>query len=204
MIHLSATRLIFSEGDLATGIYIVCSGKVKVFFKSNQRKKHIQRLAGPGQILGHRGFSDSMVYSVSAETLTDCEIAFIETDDFIKLLRKNHDMNFSVMLFFANELFRSEQRFRIRSRREPDAKVALALVMVLEAFGTDGKPSGSLDLTLNFRELANFSQVALADLAIALKGLDEKGVIKLDGKEIRIIREEELRQIAGSEAEAAL
>lgn len=61
---ISASKTIFSKGDLVRGIYIICSGKVKVLLKTSKGKENIIRIAGHGQILGHRGFNENMIYPI--------------------------------------------------------------------------------------------------------------------------------------------
>ena len=108
--HISSSKTIFSEGDLVRGIYVICSGKVKVLLKTSKGKENIIRIAGPGQVLGHRGFSDNMVYPITGKTLIESEIAYIPNEDFFKLIRVNKDLAYYMMMFFADELLRSEQK----------------------------------------------------------------------------------------------
>jgi len=197
--HISSSKTIFSEGDLVTGIYIICSGKAKVLLKTSKGKESIIRIAGQGQVLGHRGFSDNMVYPISGKTLIESEIAYIPNEDFFKLIKANKDLAFYMMMFFADELLRSEQKLRVSALKTSKEKVAAALVMVINAFGYKDEKSKLIDLGINLRELANFATIAYPTLSKVLDTFMSDGIIGNIENELCVIDEYALRSIAKME-----
>jgi len=198
--YISASKTIFTAGDLVRGIHVICSGKVKVLLKTSERKEDIIRVAGHGQVLGHRGFSDNMVYPISGITLIESEIAYIPNEDFFKLIRANKDLAFYMMMFFADELLRSEQKLRVIGLKSSIEKVASALVMVINAFGYKNEKSKLIDMGVSLRELANFATVANPTLTRVLNTLKKDGIIGGVENEIRIFDEDALRSIARMES----
>ena len=99
--YLSSLTTIFTEGELVKGIYVICSGKAKVLLKTDKKEESIIRIAGKGQILGHRGFSENMIYPISAMSLVESEIAYISNEDFFRLIKGNIDLSFYLMMFFC-------------------------------------------------------------------------------------------------------
>lgn len=198
--YISASKTIFTEGDLVRGIYIICSGKVKVLLKTGKEKEDIIRIAGRGQILGHRGFSDNMVYPISGKTLIESEIAYIPNEDFFKLIRANKDLAFYMMMFFADELLRSEQKLRVNALKSSKEKVAAALVMVINAFGYKNEKSKLIDLGISLRELANFATVAYPTLTRVLVTLQQDGIIENIENEVHVLDEDTLRSLARMES----
>lgn len=73
---------LFLENDAADGIYLLCSGKVKLSVSSRGGKTLILQLAGPGEILGLTASMSGVPYEVSAETLHASKVAFIGREDF--------------------------------------------------------------------------------------------------------------------------
>lgn len=198
--QISATKTIFSEGDLVTGIHVICSGKVKVLLKTSNGKEHIIRIAGQGQVLGHRGFSETMVYPISAETLIESEIAYISNEDFFKLIRANKDLAFYMMMFFADELLRSEQKLRVHALKSSQEKVAAALLMVISAFGFKDEKTKHIDLGLNLRELANFATISFPTLLKVLDTFLHEGIIGNIENELCLLDESALKNLAGKES----
>ncbi|MCF6342264.1 MAG: cyclic nucleotide-binding domain-containing protein [Bacteroidales bacterium] len=194
---LAAGAKVFTTGDLVTGIYVVCSGKFKITMKSDRSDETIIRLAGDGQVLGHRGISENMIYPISAESLVSSELAFIPHEVFFKLLRQNVDLSYFMLMFFADELMRTEQRFRLHILKSDKEKVAASLCLVLDAFGYADGPENKIDSALKLSELSDFSETPETELIKTLKYLSDAGIIDWSVNEIFILNESALRTLAG-------
>jgi len=197
--QISSGKKIFSEGDLVTGMYIICSGKVKVLLHDSKKKEKIIRVSGAGQILGHRGFNDKMTYPISAKTIIDSELAFIPNEDFFHLVRANKDLSFAMMIFFADELMRSEQKQRAVVLKSSIEKVANATIMVVDAFGFTNNKKKTIDLGLSLHELADYAGISFPNLKVALKTLIERDILQECDKEFNLTDEKTLRSLAGME-----
>jgi len=196
---ISAGLKLFSEGDLVTGIYVVCSGKLKITMKTDKSDESIIRLAGDGQVLGHRGISKNMVYPISAETLEDSELAFIPHEEFFTLLRQNIDLSFYMMMFFADELMRSEQKLRLHVLKSDNEKVASSLCMLLDTFGYSKEELNKIDFAMKLSELSNFAEVSKSVMSKVFKYLSDLKIIERVKDEIYILNEPALRKIANIE-----
>ena len=185
--HLALGKKIFSEGDLVHGMYIVCSGKIKLSMRINNNQNDILRIAGKGQVLGHRGFYDDMKYPVSAKTITQSEIALISNDDFIKLVRKNSDLGLFMIQFYSSELLESDQKLKLQTSDSNRARVIFALKRVYEAFGEEKDNKMWMELGLGLDGLANFASVSPEDLIEVLDELKTESKLVLEGEQINII-----------------
>lgn len=77
---------LFLENEPAKGIYLLCSGKVKLSVSSKSGKTLILQLARPGEILGLSSTMSGIPYEVSAETLYPSQVSFIRREDFISFI----------------------------------------------------------------------------------------------------------------------
>ncbi len=188
--HLASEKKIFSEGDLVHGIYIVCSGKVKLSMRVNNNQDDILRLAGQGQILGHRGFYGDMKYPVSAKTIVQSEVVFIPNDDFIKLVRKNSELALFLILFYSSELLQSDRKLMLNTNISNQEKILFALQRVYNAFGEEKENKMWMNLGLDLDSLANFASVSPEDLIEVLDKLKSESKLELEGEKINIIDKE--------------
>jgi CRP/FNR family transcriptional regulator, cyclic AMP receptor protein len=85
--HPSGSTLFF-EGETARGVFLVCSGKVKLSVSSRGGKTLILQIAQPGEILGLSASMAGIPYEVSAETLYPSQIAFIRREDFVRFVHR--------------------------------------------------------------------------------------------------------------------
>lgn len=77
---------LFVEGEMPRGVFVVCSGRVKITTSSAEGKTLIVRIAHPGEILGVSATVLGKPYEVSAETLDPSQLNFIKRLDFLRLL----------------------------------------------------------------------------------------------------------------------
>ena len=79
---------LFLENEPAKGIFLLCSGKVKLSVSSKGGKTLILQLAHPGEILGLSATTSGIPYEVSAETLYPSQISFIRREDFVAFISR--------------------------------------------------------------------------------------------------------------------
>ena len=83
--------VLFVEGQPPRGVYIVCSGRVKLSTTSRDGKTLILRIAQPGEILGLHATVAGKPYELTAETLQSSQLDFVRRDDFLKFLQNHAD-----------------------------------------------------------------------------------------------------------------
>jgi CRP/FNR family cyclic AMP-dependent transcriptional regulator len=81
-----AGSTLFLENEPAKGIFLLCSGKVKLSVSSRGGKTLILQLARPGEMLGLSASMSGVPYEVSAETLHPSKVAFIRREDFLQFV----------------------------------------------------------------------------------------------------------------------
>ena len=83
-----AGSVLFFENEAARGIFLVCSGKVKLSVSSKGGKTLILQLARPGEMVGLSATMSGIPYEVSAEALYPSQIAFIRREDFLRFVNR--------------------------------------------------------------------------------------------------------------------
>src|SRR5205085_8884852 len=68
------------------GVFIICSGRVKLTTSSTEGKTLIVKIAEEGEVLGASATILGKTYEVSAETIEPSQVNFIKRDDFLKFL----------------------------------------------------------------------------------------------------------------------
>jgi len=80
--------ILFLEDEAVRGVFLVCSGKIKLSVSSRGGKTLILQIARPGEILGLSASMSGIPYEVSAETLYPSQIAFIRREDFVRFVNR--------------------------------------------------------------------------------------------------------------------
>ena len=189
--HVAKGELLFKEGDEVKGMFFITSGLVKVHKHWGSEKELILRIAGDGDIVGHRGLGGDSYYPASAMALTPTDICFVEMDFFNATLKVNPDFLFKLMMFFASELKESEKRMRNLAHMPAKGRIANAFITLQEKFGTN--PDGAIGVTLTKQDLASYTGTAYETFFRIMNELTDEEAIVTDAKNIFIRDLEKLR-----------
>lgn len=192
MLHFRKGEFLFKEGDTVTGMYFINSGIVKVHKKWDNDKELILRFANQGAIVGHRGLGSDTIYPVSATALSATDVCFVDIDFFMATLKVNPSYLFDLMMFFAAELKESERRMRNLAHMNTKGRIAFALLALKNKFGNKNDAYIGLDITR--QDFASYTGTTYETLFKMLNDLSEEKIISINGKNITIENEEELKK----------
>lgn len=178
---------IFMEGHPADQLYIVRKGKAKVYSTFESGSTRILRFARDGQVLGHRGIGEDFTYTVTATALAPTTVDLMPMPLFLSTLKANAAFSFHFMLFFAEELRRSEAQTKALMNMGVEQRVAKALLATLHCFGFDKDDKTLLAFTPSRQDLSEYAGTTYESTIRALSALHKKKLIKPVGKEIRIL-----------------
>lgn len=191
-IEFDAGTLIFKEGDPVKGLFIVNTGKVKVYNKETDEKENIIRLAADGEVVGHRGFGGNWIYPVSAKTYEKTITTFIPLTIFNIVAKANAEFTYQLMMFFANELRVSELNINIPVKN----RIAKAILTNYHTFGADPRDNAKISLTIPRKDYANMVSTTYETVIRVLSELNKEKIIELKGKSIRILDFDKLNNIS--------
>lgn len=173
--------IILNEGDLTDSLYIIMSGRVKVFLANEEGKEIVLDTQGPGEYFGEMVL-DEGPRSASVMTLEPCRFQLIPKDDVKALLQSHPD--------FAMHLVR---KLIWRGRVLTEHVKSLALKNVYERFSKllnelsvpeDGKRV--LQEKLSQQEMANRIGASREMINRIIKDLTTGGYITVEGPRIVI------------------
>lgn len=80
---------LFVEGQNPRGVFVVCTGRVKLSTSSADGKTLILRVADPGEVLGVAETLSGKPYQATADVLDPAQANFISREDFLSFLREH-------------------------------------------------------------------------------------------------------------------
>ena len=181
---------IFKEGEVVEGIYFIFHGTVKVHKKWGEEKELIIRFAKDGEIIGHRGLGDENIYPVSGTALQATSACYIDLDFFRTTLKINNDFAVSLLLFYAEELQRSERKMNILAHMQVKGRIAYSLLSLINKFGVT--PAGELNIVLSRQDLASYSGTTYETVFRVLNELMQEGIISFNDRNIIIVNQQKL------------
>jgi len=80
---------LFVEGQSPRGVFILCSGKVKLSTASADRRSLILRISEQGEVLGLPATVTGKPYELTADVIEPTQANFISRTDFLLFLREH-------------------------------------------------------------------------------------------------------------------
>ncbi len=177
-------ELLFAEGDPCTGLFLVASGKIRIFKLSAAGREQALAVEGPGSSFAELPVFDGGNYPAAASALEDAEVFFISRQDFQNFCREHPDVALKVISVVGSRLRRlvgiiEELSFTTVRQR--------LIAMILRLAETTGKPSKDgvqLDLTMSHQDLAAELGTVRELVSRNLSRLQAEGFLEVDGRHI--------------------
>ncbi len=186
---------IYVEGNGATHLYAIRSGKVKLTRARASGEVRITAVLVPGDLFGFEALFDE-AYATSAEALTDCELCLASADDLAQLLKELPRVATDLARYLHGQLARARTRQATATATGAAAKMADYL---LSSCGQDDTLDDGMtvanDLTL--ADLGGILGISPETACRVLSTLKSRGIVETSTTEIRLRDVSRLRRIAG-------
>lgn len=178
------------EGAPVNGLFFIKTGTVKVFRTGINGREQIVRFAKSCEIIGHRGFGTQEYYSIGAIALQDTELHYFSKEYLKETLMQNPKFAYEMMLFYANELNRSENKVKTISQMTVRERVIDTLLYLHRKFGN---LRGYINLPLSRKEYADYAGTTEEQVIRVFSILKKEGLITSKGKKISIVNIQQLK-----------
>lgn len=178
-------QIIFQEGNHASGIFCIHSGKVKLYRRGAEGKEQIIRFAKNSDIIGYRSILSNEALSASASALEDTAACFIPKSFFFEFITKNPKFTMDLMKMACHELGEASKIITNLAQKSVRERLAEVLLILHKTFGSDD--SNTLEVILTREELANMVGTATESVIRLLSEFKKDGLIAMKGKSIQLL-----------------
>jgi len=164
-----AGSIIIKKADAAQHMFLVLSGRIKIFCYSNARKRKTFAYLGPGDFFGEMAVIVDADRSASAEAVATCRLVIIRKPDFRKLLLSDAKLCFNLLRAVSDRLRRADEEIENLLFRNILGRVAKTLFDLARGSGSK-KHKGGLLLQQKYthQELADLVGTTREPLSRAL------------------------------------
>jgi CRP/FNR family cyclic AMP-dependent transcriptional regulator len=180
--------LLFVEGQMPRGAFVLCSGKVKLSTTSREGKVLILKMAEAGEALGLSAVISGTPYEVTAETAGPCQVNFIEREALMRMLEKNGEVGLHSAQALSKE-FQSAYRDIHELVLARSSAGKLARLLLSWTTGRE-KENGANEIrirsSLTHEEMAQMIGSSRETVTRLLSELKKKELIRLEGSTLVI------------------
>ena len=178
------------EGAPMQELYFIKKGKVKTIKTGINGRQQIVRFTKDGDTLGFRGFGTSKRYLIGAYALEDTVLCNFSNEVMLEILHTVPEFTYDLMLFYAEELNKSENNIRKIAHMNVRERVIDSLLYIHRKFG---QTDGTIDIALSRKEIADFAGTTEEQVTRMISSLKKEQLIETTGKRIGLLNITKLR-----------
>ena len=190
--EIKRNQPIFSEGEQATGLYIVVSGSVKIYKLSFDGKEQILHILGAGEPFAEVAVFAGTTYPANAITMEKSRLFYIPRKSFLDLIGQYPSLALSMLATLSLRLRQFAGMIESLSLKEVPGRLATHLLLLSE----QNKGSSEVELAIAKTQLASYLGTIPETLSRILSKLVKAGYIKSEGSVITILDRDGLQDLA--------
>ena len=189
-------QVIFYQGNPPFGLYCVSTGKIKITKTGNDGKESIVRLAGAGDVLGHRSLFSNENYTATATAMEDTAVCFLDKKFIYKAIQDQPTIALNIIQKLSREMGSAEQKSASMFQKNVRERLAELFLTLKKAYGVEEEGRTRLDIKLTREEIASMIGTASETVIRFITEFKEEGLIAQEGKTIFVVNEEKLLEFA--------
>jgi len=196
LLKFKKNDILFNDGDLYTGFYIILKGTIKIFKISHSGKESVLHIIKPLKTFADVPLFEGGNFPASAQALEDSITIFFPKAEFLKILRDDKDISLKMLAGFAKRLRSMVNKIEDFSSKEVVHRLAKYLLKEIKANKTYKLPEPHVKLDVPKSTVASYLGTITETLSRTFKKLQDDKIIRVTGKKIFIIDIKQLNKLA--------
>jgi CRP/FNR family transcriptional regulator, cyclic AMP receptor protein len=190
--------MLFIEGQQPRGVFVLCTGKVKLSTTSRDGKTIITKISDSGDVLGLNAVVSSRPYEVTAEMMEPGQANFVPRDSLMRMLKDYPEVAMRVAQQLSRNYYTAYEEIRtLGLAASPSEKFAkLLLAWSSKSASDDG--SAQVKLTLTHEEVAEMIGTTRETVSRLFSEFKKKQLMQLKGATLVIRSRMALEKIVQS------
>ncbi len=185
--------VLFVEGEDPRGVFVICSGRVKLTTSSSEGRTLIVRVAGPGEVLGASGAILGRPFELSAETIEPAQLNFINREDFMRLLTSHPEACMHAAQQLSEKYHSAQREIRSLGLSQTTGEKLARLVLDWCEKDGDETPRGiRLQVLLTHEEIAQMIGTTRETVTRILSDWRKKEMITMKGSNLFVLAHQRL------------
>jgi CRP/FNR family transcriptional regulator len=187
--------VLFVEGQAPRGVYLICSGRVKLSTTSRDGKTLILRIAQAGEVLGLHATVSGKPYELTGETLQPCQLDFIRRDDFLRFLQNHVDACLNAAQHLSQNCQSAYEMIRSLGLSHSVSEKMARLLLEWSSDGEVVKEGIRIKVALTHEEIAQLIGTSRETVTRVLSEFRQKKLAELRGSTLMILNKTGLEKL---------
>jgi CRP/FNR family transcriptional regulator, cyclic AMP receptor protein len=175
------SAVLFIEGQQPRGVFVLCTGKVKLSTSSSEGKTLITKISDAGDVLGLNATISNHPYEVTAEMIEPGQANFIPRDALLKFLKEHGEVALRVAEQLSLNYYTAYEEIRtLGLTSSPGEKFAKLLLSWYPENG-QGNGQAQIKLTLTHEEIAEMIGTTRETVSRLFSEFKKKQLLQVKG-----------------------
>lgn len=183
--------IIYREGDHSNYIYLISQGAVKCYRIDEQGKELVTDLYKEDDLFGYTSFTQNISHKETATAIANTKLLGVSILDFNEILDKNHKVVLELIELLTDDLSMIKEHLLQMAYSTVNQKTAATILKFVEKINR--KPEDPINISRT--DLASVAGIATETLIRALTEFKKQGIIKAEGRNIKVIDIEKLKHL---------
>tara|TARA_R110000787_G_scaffold183014_3_gene295017 strand:+ start:1642 stop:2691 length:1050 start_codon:yes stop_codon:yes gene_type:complete len=184
-------QVIYSQGAHSNFTYLILKGIVKLHQLDENGKELTTALHKEDDLFGYTSFTENITYQETATPIIETELVGVSKNELKSVLDKNHRVTLELIQLLTEDLSGIKEQLVHMAYSNVNRKTASTILMFAEKLNCP--PDEAINISRN--DLASVAGVATESLIRTLSSFKKKGIIEIEGRNIKILDLEQLKNI---------
>ncbi|MBO6632498.1 MAG: response regulator [Psychroserpens sp.] len=183
--------VIYTEGQSSSYIYLILKGVVKCYIFDEKGKELTTALHKEDDLFGFTSFTQNIPYQETSTALKDTELVGITKTELGAVLAQNQKVTLELIQLLTDYLVGTKEQLLQMAYSSVQKKTAYTILKFAEKMNR--KPEDPIKISRS--DLASVAGIATETLIRTMTDFKKKGLIEMEGRNIKIVDLEKLRQM---------
>ncbi|MDY0131433.1 MAG: Crp/Fnr family transcriptional regulator [Desulforegulaceae bacterium] len=185
-------QMIFFDNDPANGLYLIKTGKVKIFKMSEEGKEQIFHIFSRGEPFGEAAVFADTGFPANAQTISKSEIIYIPKKELLEIFKKDPSTAMNMLAVLSLRLKEFTRLVEDLTLKELPERLASYILIQEKAQGKKNK----IILEFSKGQLSKVLGTTQETLSRTLGRFSKAGLIEVDKRKIKVLDKEFLYDIS--------
>lgn len=183
---------IYEEGQHSNTIYLIIKGLVKCHKFDEQGKELTTALHKEDDLFGYTSFTENTTYQETATAIQKTELVSLSNHILKGILNTNHQVTMELIGLLTEDLKGTKDQLLQMAYSSVHKKTATTILKFAEKLNK--KPEEPIRISRN--DLASVAGIATETLIRTMSSFKKEGILEIEGRNIRILDIEKLKNIS--------
>jgi CRP/FNR family transcriptional regulator, nitrogen oxide reductase regulator len=178
---------VFYQDDPAERIYVLKSGRIKLYQIADDGQQVLMRVMTPGMMFAAISLVEGAVYPVSAEAAQSSQVIYWSQATMLRLIDRFPPMAINALKILAGHVREFQNRYRELATERVERRLARTVLRLVSQTGRKTEEGVLLDLPLTRQDLAEMTGTTLYTVSRILSQWESQGLV-LASRERLVVR----------------